>query len=198
MKKRVFLILVLFLAAFLRFYHLGSNPPSLAWDEAALGYNAYSIGLTGKDEFGRFLPIDYFASFGDYKPPLYVYAAVLPIKILGLNEFAVRFPSAFFGVLTVFLTYFLVRLLFPKLKESWLPVLSALFLALSPWHTQLSRAAWEANLALFWVVLGAFLFLKSLDDQHWWLVFSALCFAASFYTFNSARVFSPLLVLGLV
>jgi 4-amino-4-deoxy-L-arabinose transferase-like glycosyltransferase len=197
MKKTVF-ILILLLAAFLRFYLLGVNPPSLAWDEAALGYNAYSIGETGRDEFGRLLPYDYFASFGDYKPPLYVYAAVLPVKIFGLNEFAVRFPSAFFGTLTVFLTYLLVKEFFPKLKDSWLPEIAAFFLAISPWHTQLSRAAWEANLASFFVVLGVWLFLLSLRKQKWLLVLSAVSFAATFYTFNSTRIFSPLLVLGLL
>jgi len=55
MKKNLLLFLVLLLAAFLRFYQLGVNPPSLAWDEAALGYNAYS--------------------FGDFKPPIDDYLA---------------------------------------------------------------------------------------------------------------------------
>jgi len=197
MEKKKYAVVLIFLIAFiLRFYQLGVNPPSLAWDEAALGYNAYSIGQTLRSEFGRFLPINFFASFGDYKPPLYIYAAVLPIKIFGLNEFAVRFPSAFFGTLTVLLTYLLVKELFPKLKNTWLPEIAALFLAISPWHTQLSRAAWEANLASFFVVLGAWLFLLSLRKQKWLLVLSAVSFVATFYAFNSTRVFSPLLVLG--
>ena len=199
MKTKVLILVILFLAAFLRFYQLGVNPPSLAWDEAALGYNAYSIGETGRDEFGRFLPFDYFASFGDYKPPLYIYAAVLPVKIFGLNEFSVRFPSAFFGTLTVLLTYFLVKELFATVSppRCSLALIAAFFLAISPWHTQLSRAAWEANLASFFIVLGVLLFLKSLKSRGWLLLFSALAFVATFYTFNSTRVFSPILVLGL-
>lgn len=198
MKNRTILVLILLIAAFLRFYQLGINPPSLAWDEAALGYNAYSIGETGRDEFGRFLPYDYFASFGDYKPPLYVYAAVIPVKIFGLNEFAVRLPSALFGTLTVLITFFLTRELFPKLKNTCLPEIAAFFLAISPWHTQLSRAAWEANLALFFVVLGVWLFLLSLRRQGWFLLLSSVAFVATLYTFNSTRIFSPLLVLGLL
>lgn len=196
-NQKLIIIFILLLAALLRFYQLGINPPSLAWDEAALGYNAYSIGETGKDEFRRVLPYDYFASFGDYKPPLYIYAAVLPVKIFGLNELAVRFPSALFGTLTVLLTYFLVKELFPKLKDFWLPEIAAFFLAISPWHTQLSRAAWEANLASFFVVLGVLLFLKSLKGRGQFLLLSGLAFVATFYTFNSTRVFSPILVLGL-
>src|SRR3990170_4101523 len=100
-KYWVLLFLAVVIAGFLRFYQLGTNPPSLTWDEAAWGYNAYSIGIDGKDEFGKFLPLDYFESFGDFKPPVYAYLDVLPVKIFGLSEFAVRFPSALFGVLTV-------------------------------------------------------------------------------------------------
>ena len=107
MKKKILaLLLIIVTAAFLRFYQLGTNPPSLTWDEAAWGYNAYSIGIDGKDEFGRLLPHDYLESFGDFKPPMYVYLDAIPVKALGLNEFATRVPSALFGVLTVFFTYF--------------------------------------------------------------------------------------------
>ena len=107
--SRYVLFLIILLAFFLRIYKLGSVPPSLYWDEASLGYNAYSILKTARDEHGKFLPLTNFAAFGDYKPPGYIYAAVPSIAIFGLNEFAIRFPSAFFGTLTVFLTYFLAK-----------------------------------------------------------------------------------------
>jgi len=90
------LIAVLILAAVLRFYHLGFNPPSPYWEEAALGYDAYSILKTGKDFHGHSWPLIAFESFGDYKPSLYFYATVPSVAIFGLNTFAVRFPSAFF------------------------------------------------------------------------------------------------------
>src|SRR3954466_14476930 len=104
-KKTSFLLLIgiVLLAATLRLYHLGTNPPSLSWDEVAWGYNAYTLGIDGKDEFGRFLPVDYLESYGDFKPPMYAYLDVIPIKIWGLTPFAVRFPSALFGTLTVLL-----------------------------------------------------------------------------------------------
>src|SRR3989339_1391649 len=96
-RKIILLYLIIALSIFLRFWQLGQNPPSLTWDEAAWGYNAYSLGIDGRDEFGRFLPIDYLESFGDFKPPVYAYLDIIPVKIFGLNEFAVRFASAFFG-----------------------------------------------------------------------------------------------------
>src|SRR6266576_2267101 len=98
LSAKIFLFAVLLTAILLRFYQLGSNPPSLTWDEAAWGYNAYSLGIDGRDEFGKFLPYDYLESFGDFKPPMYAYLSILPVKLFGLTEFATRFPSAFFGV----------------------------------------------------------------------------------------------------
>ena len=116
-KESLLLLLIISIATVLRFWHLGINPPSLTWDEVAWGYNAYSIGIDGKDEFGRFLPYDYLESFGDFKPPLYAYLDVLPVKVFGLNEFATRFPSSLFGVLSVLVTYFLVKRLFLQFKK---------------------------------------------------------------------------------
>ena len=110
--KKLVLIAIILLAAILRFYKLAEVPPSLYWDEASLGYNAYSILKTGHDEHGVFLPITNFAAFGDYKPPGYVYMTVPSIALLGLSELAVRFPSALFGTLTVFLTYLIAKKLF--------------------------------------------------------------------------------------
>ncbi len=198
-KSILFLALIIIIAAFLRFYHLASNPPSLTWDEAAWGYNAYSIGIDGKDEFGRFLPITYLESFGDFKPPMYAYLDVLPVKILGLNEFATRFPSAFFGVLTILVCYFLTKRIFKGSKNVELYAgLSSLLLAISPWHILLSRAAFEANVASFFIALGILCFLEAVQRKKWFIVGSAISFVLSMYTFNTARVFTPIIVLVLV
>lgn len=196
MSRTLILVFIVLVAVFLRFYQLGNIPPSLTWDEAAWGYNAYSLGINGKDEFGRFFPVNYLESFGDFKPPMYAYLDVIPVKIFGLNEFATRFPSAFFGILTVILTYILVKRIFPnsKNKEKY-ALLSSFFLAISPWHILLSRAAFEANISSFFIVLGIWSFLAGVQNKKWYLVISAISFALSMYTFNTARIVSPILVI---
>lgn len=175
----------------------------------AWGYNAYSLGIDGKDEFGRFLPHDYLESYGDFKPPVYAYLDILPIKFFGLTEFAVRFPSALFGTLTVLLTFFLVKEIFgyggeKKQKETKninrteiLGLLCAGILAVSPWHIMLSRAAFEANVGAFFIILGVFLFLLAIRKNTWFLSVSAISFVVSIYTFNSPRVVAPLIVFAL-
>ena len=50
-KKWIILFLILILGVFLRFWKLGQTPKGFYLDEAALGYNAYSIMETGKDEY---------------------------------------------------------------------------------------------------------------------------------------------------
>lgn len=193
------LVFIVFIAFALRFINIGALPPSLTWDEAAWGYNAYSLGIDGKDEFGRFLPLDYLESFGDFKPPVYAYLDILPVKLFGLTEFAVRFPSALFGVLTVFLTYFLTKRIFynSNLKEQY-ALVATLIMAVSPWHIMLSRAAFEANVASFFIVLGIFLFIKSFQDKSNLIILSVVSFVISLYTFNTARIFSPLIFLVLL
>lgn len=196
MRKNFFVLsIIIIIAIIIRFVAISSNPPSLTWDEVAWGYNAYTLGLDGKDEFGRVLPHDYLESFGDFKPPVYAYLALIPVKLFGVTELATRFPSAFFGVLTVLITYFLVkRIFFTSPHKEWYARLSALFLAISPWHLMLSRAAFEANVAQFFIITGVYLFLVAVQSRPWLLSLSAVSFVISMYTFNTSRIVAPLLV----
>lgn len=179
----------------LRVYAIDRIPPSLSWDEVSIGYNAYSILRTGFDEHGKFLPIDAFAGYGDYKPPLAIYLTVPFVALFGLNEMAVRLPSALFGTLTVLMTYFLVLELFRRFKndtpmKNTLPLIATAVLAISPWHINLSRAGFEANIALFFIVLGVWCVLKTQENGKFWM-FAWLPFVFSMYAFNSARYFVP-------
>ena len=231
-RQHFVLIGIIVLAFFLRIFQVTKIPPSLSWDEVSIGYNAYSILKTGRDEHGRFLPLDTFVAYGDYKPPLAIYTTVPFVGLFGLNELAVRLPSILAGTLTVVVIYFLVLELFSdtsqilnskheilnnikirnskfKITEFFsdlgfrisdlraIPILSALLLAVSPWHIQLSRAGFEANIATFFIVLGIWAVLASRLKPKLFL-FCWLPFVGAIYTFNSARYISPFLALGLV
>lgn len=194
---------IILIAAILRFWNLGNNPPALYWDEASLGYNAYSILKTGSDEHGEFFPLSRFIAFGDYKPSGYIYATVPFIWLFGLNEFSIRFASALAGTLTVLITYFLVIELFKDTNSKFIihnskfmATIAALLLAISPWHLQFSRGAFEANLATLFSTAGVLFFLKGLRKGKFFSI-SAVAFALSMYTFNTHRVFVPLLIFGL-
>ena len=195
MTSRITLILILLFAAGLRFFQLGQNPPGLYWDEVSLGYNAYSILTTGRDEHGEWLPLTRFKAFGDYKPPGYIYATVPSVALFGLNEFAVRFPSALAGSLMVWLTYLLVKELFPQ--KRLVAYLAALLLAISPWHLQLSRVAFESMLAAGFNLAAVYLFIRAAHKSGWYLIPAAIFFCLTLYTFNSNRLLAPLLLIAL-
>jgi 4-amino-4-deoxy-L-arabinose transferase-like glycosyltransferase len=191
-KNKIIIVLglIVIIAAFFRFWHLTQIPLGFNADEAAIGYNSWSILNTGRDEFGNFLPVA-FTSFGDFKPPLYIYLSIPSVAIFGLTEFAVRSPSAFFGVLTVIITFFLTQELFGKF---WISASAAFILSISPWHIHYSRGGWETNLFTFLLTLGMYLFLKALKDKKF-LYLSAFVFALSFYSYQGARLVTPFLVM---
>lgn len=192
--------LVLFLAAVLRFYQLGATPVSLEWDEVAIGYDAYSILHTGRDQFGQLFPLT-FRSLDDYKPPIYEYLTILPVALFGLNEFSVRFPSALFGMLAVFFTILLgkeiaSRMPLTEKSAERIGLLSGFLLAVSPWHLQFSRAAFEVNISVGITVAAVWAFFAGLR-RPWLFYVSAVLFGVDLFSYHSTRVVTPLLMISL-
>jgi hypothetical protein len=198
-KQIIIVSLILLLGIFLRVFMLGKVPASPDWDEVALGYNAYSILETGKDEYGKTFPL-VLESFDDYKPALYAYLVIPFVKVLGLTVYAVRLPSVIFGCLSLLALYFLVRELFPrgieygrvKIGRDIFAGLSMLFLAISPWHIQFSRVAFEAQVGLSFNLIAILLFLKGFRKPYL-LIFSFIVAALSLYVYQSEKVYVPLL-----
>ena len=199
MKSKVFWA-ILCLAFILRMYKLGEVPLSLNWDETSNAYNAYSILKTGRDEYGNFLPLTN-RSFEDYKPPLYMYLNIISVALFDPTPFAARLPSAIFGTLTVFLVYLLTKKLFENYQTKFsIAYLSMLMLAISPWHLQVSRVGFEANIGLFFAVAAftCFLYFILPSKTHklpsrLLLVLSAILFGLSFYSYHAQRIFIPLM-----
>ncbi len=197
MKKTIcILFLILCAAVALRFYQLGSVPASPDWDEVALGYNAYSILKTGRDEYGTFLPLS-IRSYDDYKPPLYTYLTVPSVALFGLSAWSTRLPSAVMGVLAVVGVFVLAKELLRDLKNDYIPLFSSFLLAISPWHIQFSRIAFEANVGVTINIWAVAAFLAGLRKRAFLLV-AALLFALGMYAYHSERIFLPLLLCLLV
>lgn len=198
--KIIILVAIFLLAFILRFYKLGEIPNGLQQDETSIAYNAYSILQTGKDEYGKSLPL-YFKAFGEYKLPVSIYLTTVPVALLGLDAFSIRLPFALLGFFTVIAYYFLVK---EFIKESdsklkYLPIASTFLLAINPWHIHFSRGVFEVVPALFLIVVGYLTFLVGIRKKSLvLLVVSAVCFAVSIYTYNIARLFTPLFVISLI
>lgn len=188
-------VAILLLAFVLRVYKLDRVPVAVNWDEAAIGYNAYSLLETGKDEYGISWPI-VFRSIGDFKLPGYIYTSAVAIKYLGLNDVAIRITSAISGVVFV-LGVGLVIWQLNIFKTSW--VLFGLLLgAISPWSLQFSRGGYEANASAALLTLGIGFWLWG-RRRSWLLVAGMILITGAVYTYYTARVLSPfLLVMSLV
>ena len=193
-KITLLLLLIFAVGAILRFYRLGDAPFGFHRDEAFLGYNAYSILLTGKDISGNFLPL-HLKSFL-YSPAGYSYLSIPFIKLFDLSPFSVRFASAFFGSLTILTTFLLTKQLFREFKYSdHLGMLSAFLLAISSWHINLSRTATENIIVVFFITLGVYFYLYSVKKKSMWsLLISFLLFGVTLFIYQAPRAFLPLFV----
>lgn len=182
------IFLILLISAILRFWDLAGMPPHLRNDEAALGYNAYTILNSARDEHGQFLPL-IFQSFGDWKMGLYIYLTVPFVAVGGLNELAVRLPSAISGIIAVLLIYKIVGLLF----NQRLALISSLVFAISPLLIVFSRGAWEVNLSLTLTIAAILFFLKSFTQEKFFLL-SGLFFGLTLLASHTAKLSTPLLI----
>lgn len=192
---RILILIVIFAAIFLRLYKINQVPPGLSQDETAIGYNAYSINEIGKDEYGKSYPL-YFKSFGDYKLPVYIYLTSISIKLFGLNEFAVRFPSALAGIIAVILLFFLTRKI---TSNTTLALISSLSLAVNPWNLHFSRAAFEVNLALTLAISAIIFFISGIERKKIiYLLISSFFLALCLYTYNVTRLISPVFFIMLL
>jgi 4-amino-4-deoxy-L-arabinose transferase-like glycosyltransferase len=190
---KIIFVGIILVAIALRFWNLGVVPPSPDWDEAALGYNAYSILHTGHDEYGKFLPV-VLRSFDDYKPALYMYLIIPFIYIFDLSLVAVRMPAAVFGVIGVIMTYLLV---FELTKKKSLALVTMGMMAISPWAIQFSRVGFETQIAADFNIIMVYLFVKGLQ-KNYLLPLSAIFGVLTIYIYQSEKVFMPLLILLLI
>ncbi len=185
------LLVAIIFGSFLRLYGLSISPPSVNWDEAALGYNAYSLGETGRDEYGVFLPL-FSKSFGEYKAAIPMYLMIPSIKFFGLNEIGVRFSSAFLGVLSILLVYLVV---FKMTNKKSIALAAAFVFAIEPWAVSLSRVYEEANTAFFFFLMGFLLYLYS-RTKPYLLIGVVISFTLAVFSYNAQKLMIPLFVLG--
>lgn len=190
--KNIFLLIILLLGFGVRFFGIDKSPATVNFDEASLGYNAYSIMKTGMDEYGFKFPLS-LKSFGDYKPALYAYVSIPFIWIFGLNSMSLRLASMIAGVLLAYFSYLILKFFVKDEKFC----LIALFLFLfQPWAIHFSRVALETNLSAMFFTVGIYFYLKNLRIKKTInFVIYLIAFVLSMLSYHSARVAVPLFII---
>jgi len=140
------LLLIVLIGAFLRLYKIGSN--SLWFDEAISVWFA-------NESLGNIIIKQ---TSADVHPPFYYIVLSLWINVFGNGEFDVRLLSAIFGILSIPLLYLIVKNLFGNQPA----LISALILAMSPFHIYYSQEARMYSILTFCVLLSIFFMVKML------------------------------------
>jgi 4-amino-4-deoxy-L-arabinose transferase-like glycosyltransferase len=99
-------IIYLLVVSFILFF--GNNWVSL-WDQDEAAYAGFAKTMI---ESGNWLMPEFMWSEVHRKPPLHFWNIAISYKMFGINEFAVRFPSALFILLTLILVFFGTRKIF--------------------------------------------------------------------------------------
>jgi mannosyltransferase len=143
-------LVITLLALTLRLYRLGAQ--SLWYDE---GVSVYLARMS--------LPQLTAWTADDIQPPLYYYLLHFWLLLFGpsSSEFIVRFPSLFFGVLTVPLMYKTGRHLFGGAAS----LLAAFLAAISPLYLWYSQETRMYTLLTFLCLLSSYLLLKALERR---------------------------------
>jgi 4-amino-4-deoxy-L-arabinose transferase-like glycosyltransferase len=187
-QRYVFLIAILIIATFLRFFHFSTTPPGLYPDEAADGNNAVEAAQTG--HFQVFYVED------NGREGLYANSIALILKVYPVFQpWVIRLPAAVAGVLTVWGLYLLVAELFTVQAG----LLASFLLATSFWHINFSRIGFRAILApllLTWSVYFAIKAFRAASAKAgaWYAIVAGVVYSLGFYTYIAYRI-TPLLFL---
>ncbi len=187
-KKRelIFIIIILVVASFFRFWQLGDIPPGL-YPDAAINGNDAVKALESRD-FKVFYPAN------NGREGLFINLIALSFKIFGASIWSLNFVSVIAGILTVLGLYLLAKELFNR----EIALISSFMLAVSFWHVNFSRIGFRAILAPLILIFAFYFFwrgLKTFHLLHFGL--SGIFWGLGFYTYISFRA-APLILISVI
>ena len=185
------MIIILCAALLSRILLLTSVPNFIHFDEAALGYNAWSLAHFGVDRYLNEMPV-YPQNYYGGQSPLYTYFVSLLILTIGhgnISLFIERLPSVIFNMLGIIFCTKSIHLIF---KNKNLTLACAFFAAFWPYLLMQSRLGFDCNLMYGCCTIAVYLTLKYVSTQKK----SALClcgiaFGIVMYTYALSYIFVP-------
>jgi uncharacterized membrane protein len=177
-KDRKLLLIITLVGFFLRVWDLGR--PSFWYDEVLTLQRSEELFENSE---GLLL-----------RPPGFHFLVWLSIRLFGISEAIVRFPSVIFGTLTIPLVYALAIRLQRDFPTSNQPILAAAFLSGFPLHIIASREAKEYAFLAFLVLLVLLLVIEAVYRESYKLVFigAVVQTLALLTNFLALTIFFPL------
>ena len=156
MKKIAPIIILVIVSVFLIFYRFSDIPKNLSFDEVE--FAKLALSLQNK-------PYTPYSTLATGHSTLYFYVILASLKIFGITKFALRFPSAVFGILSIVMFYLVMKNVFSRYKNETLtkiiPFLVSFLLLTSHWFLNFARFSFEATFLLFLELTSIYCFLKS-------------------------------------
>jgi len=191
MRKIFPIIILALISAFLIFYRFTDIPKYLSFDEVE--FTKLALSLDNKP----YIP---YSQLATGHSTLYFYILLGSLKTFGVNTFALRFPAAIFGILSVIIFYLITQNIYQKNKmfDTKYLILNTLILLSSRWFLNFSRFSFEATFLLFLELVSIFFLIKTVfQKERLSLIVSGLFTGLSFLSYTPGRIFFLLPVLYL-
>lgn len=181
--------LLLLISCFVIFYQFNQIPKKLSWDEVE--FARLALSLENK-------PYTPFSQMATGHSTLYFYILLASITVFGLNNFALRFPSAFFGIINILLFYLITGISFQKVKyftknffqASFIPFILSFILITSRWYFNFARFSFEVTFLLFLELTAIyFLLLWRKTKQMKYIILTGIFSGFAFLSYYPGRIF---------
>lgn len=155
-NKRIQIGLIFVVSLLLIFAYYLQIPKSTTFDEIEFAKLALQLGKQGYTPY---------STLATGHATLYFYLILLSFKILGVSLFALRLPSAFFGILNPIVLYFVLKMVFPAnpqppIANRILPfILSLVFISMR-WYFNFARFGFEVTFLLFLELTSLYFMLR--------------------------------------
>jgi len=185
----LFSVIVLgLLGSFIIFFRFNSIPKTLTFDEIEFAKLALSL------DKGGYVP---YSPLATGHATLYFYVLLFSMKMFGISSFALRLPSAVFGVLSVLIFYFVLQKSVKKMVW-WLPFVGTFLLITTRWYFNFARFGFEGTFVLLLELVSLFFFLHYLDHREKkWLIPSGLFAGLAYNSYQPGRLFFVLILITL-
>jgi 4-amino-4-deoxy-L-arabinose transferase-like glycosyltransferase len=171
--------LLFFIANFIIFFRFNQIPKNINYDEVDFAKLALSLNNQ---------PYTPYTPFATGHATFYFYIILFSFKLLGVNNLALRLPSALFGVLNVILIFFIYKLVFNNKK--YLPFFLSLIFLTSHWYLNFARFSFEATFFLLLELSSIyFLFHYFKTSKNFDLILSGIFAGLVFNSYPPGRIF---------
>jgi len=175
----ILIIILTIISAFFIFYRFVDIPKYLSFDEVE--FAKLALSLQNK-------PYTPYSSLATGHSTLYFYIILLSLKTFGVNVFALRFPAAIFGIMSVIMFYLIIKGVFQQLNngviKQFLPFFLSLILLSSRWFLNFARFSFEATFLLFLELVSIYFLISKKS-----LFFSGLFAGFAFLSYTPGRIF---------